>query len=101
VKNLSGAALYGRLLPYPQTSDARFTKKSISKIYFLQYEEVTKWHDTMSVKSGESDQQVNMEKGASTLSIMTFRIKTLRITTLSIMGSFVTLSINDTQHNEA
>jgi hypothetical protein len=39
--------------------------------------------------------------GAKTLSIMTFGITTLGITTFSIIGWFVTLSIYDTQHNNA
>ncbi len=39
--------------------------------------------------------------GATTLRISTFNITTLSTTALSTKGLFVTLSINDTQHNDA
>ncbi len=37
--------------------------------------------------------------GATTLSIMTFSTATFSMNTLSMMGLFTTLSINDTRHN--
>jgi hypothetical protein len=49
-----------------------------------------------------------LEKGATTLSITTLNIMTFSITTFGIMtvfikglGLYVTLSINDTKHNNA
>jgi hypothetical protein len=43
---------------------------------------------------------MTLEKGATTLSIMTFSIMTVSIITHSIKGLFLTLSIKDTQHEK-
>ncbi len=45
------------------------------------------------------DVRFNLKDGATTFSIMTSGITTLSMKTLSIMGLFATLSINDIRHN--